>query len=89
MGTKKDVFTIIKDILQVHQQSMTNFFNSTLERIDKKSSDLIGAQLAQRRFDNVVTTSLLTLSQRCDTVKNESCADVGFRRCDNVALRRY
>ena len=80
MGTKKDVFTIIKDILQVHEQSITNFFNSTLERIDKKSSDLIGAQLAQRRFDNIVTTSLLTLSQRCDTVKNESCADVGFRR---------
>ena len=46
-------------------------------------------QLAQTRCDNVVTTSLLTLSQRCDTVENESCADVGFRRCDNVALRRY
>ena len=46
-------------------------------------------QLAQRRYDNVVTTSLLTLSERCDTVENVSCADVGFRRCDNVALRRY
>ena len=46
-------------------------------------------QLAQQRCENVVTTSLLTLSQRCDMVKNESCADVGFRRCDNVALRRY
>ena len=32
---------------------------------------------------------LLTLSQHCGTVENESCADVGFRRCDNVALRRY
>ena len=39
--------------------------------------------------DNHVTTSLLTLSQRCGTVENESCADVGFRGCDNVALRRY
>ena len=46
-------------------------------------------QLAQRRCDNVVTTSLLTLSQRCGTVENESCADVGFQRCDNFALRRY
>ena len=46
-------------------------------------------QLTQRRCDKVVTTSLLTLSERCDTVENVSCADVGFRRCDNVALRRY
>ena len=30
-----------------------------------------------------------TLSQRCDTVENESCADVDFQRCDNVALRHY
>ena len=30
-----------------------------------------------------------TLSQRCDTVENESCANIGFWRCDNVALRRY
>ena len=29
------------------------------------------SQLAQRRCDNVVTTSLLTLSQRCGTVENE------------------
>ena len=44
MGTKKDVFTInqIKDILQIREQSITNFFNSTLERMDKKNSDLIG-----------------------------------------------
>ena len=46
------------------------------------------AQLAQRRCDKVVTTSLLTLSQRCGTVENESCTDVSFRRCDNVALQR-
>ena len=32
---------------------------------------------------------LLTLSQRCGTVENESCADVGFQRCDNVTLQRY
>ena len=38
--------------------------------------------------DNHVTTSLLTLSQRCGRVENENCADIGFRRCDNVALRR-
>ena len=37
---------------------------------------------------DVVTTSLLTLSQRCGTVENESCTDVSFRRCDNVALQR-
>ena len=46
------------------------------------------AQLAQRRCDSVVTTSLLTLSQRCGTVENASCTDVSFRRCDNVALQR-
>ena len=33
--------------------------------------------------------STATLSQRCGTVENKSCADVGFWRCDNVALRRY
>ena len=38
--------------------------------------------------DDHVTTSLLTLSRRCGTVENQSCADVGFRRCDNVALQR-
>ena len=46
------------------------------------------ARLAQQCCDNVVTTSLLTLSQRCGTVENESCTDVSFRRCDNVALQR-
>ena len=50
-------------------------------------SDVV-TTLAQRRCDNVVTTLVLTLSQRYDTVKNESCAYVGFRNCDNVALRR-
>ena len=33
--------------------------------------------------------STATLSQRCDTVENDSCDDVGFRRCDNGTLRRY
>ena len=44
MSTKKDVSIInqIKDILQIHEQSRANFFNSTLERMDKKISDLIG-----------------------------------------------
>ena len=46
-------------------------------------------QLAQRRCGNIVTTSLLTLSQRCGTVENESCAVVGFRHFDNATLRRY
>ena len=31
----------------------------------------------------------VTLSQRCDTVESESWADIGFRRCDNIALWRY
>ena len=48
-----------------------------------------GTQLAQWHCDNIVTTSLLTLLQGCDTVENETCADVGFRRCGNVAFQRY
>ena len=31
---------------------------------------------------------MTTLSQR-GTVENESCADISFRRCDNVALLPY
>ena len=50
---------------------------------------MVNAELAQRSFDNVVITSLLTLSQRCDTVESESCVNVGFRRYDNVALQLY
>ena len=49
----------------------------------------VHTQLAQRRCHNVVTTSLLTLSQRCGKVENESCTDVSFRRSDNVALQRF
>ena len=45
-------------------------------------------QVAQRRCDNVVTTSWLTLSQRCGKVENESWCDVSFRRCDNVVVPR-
>ena len=38
------MFTInqIKCILQIHEQTITNFFNSTLEQMDKKISALIG-----------------------------------------------
>ena len=41
MVTKKDIFTInqIKDNLQIHEQTITN---STLERMDKRISDLTG-----------------------------------------------
>ena len=53
--------------------------------LSTKHSESTQTQLAQRRCDNVVTTSLLTLSQRCGTVENESCADVGFRRYQDVA----
>ena len=42
-------------------------------------------QLAQRLCNNVVTTSWLTLSQRCGTVENESCGDVAVQRCQDVA----
>ena len=45
-------------------------------------------KLAQGRCGNVVTTSLLTLSQRCGTVENESCFNVSFQRRDNVVVRR-
>ena len=41
-------------------------------------------QLRQQLCDNVVTTSLLTLLQRCGKVENGSCIDASFRRCDNV-----
>ena len=46
-------------------------------------------QLVQPRCHNVVTTPLLTLSQRCGTVENESCTDVSFRRCDKIALQCF
>ena len=44
MGTKRDVFTInqVKDILQIHEQTIANFFNSTLEGMDRKISESIG-----------------------------------------------
>ena len=49
----------------------------------------VHSQLAQRRCDNVATAPLLTVSQRSDKVENVSCADVGLRRCDNIALWCY
>ena len=62
MGTKKDVFTInqIKDILQIHEQSITNFFNSTLDWMDKRISDLIGenAVLITWRENNYKTRNI-------------------------------
>ena len=36
-----------------------------------------------------VTSSSQRHNVVVDTIENESCADVGFRRCDNVALQRY
>ena len=44
MATKKYVITInqIKDFLKIHEQSLTNVFNSTLEQMEKKIRDLIG-----------------------------------------------
>ena len=44
MGTKKDLFPInqMKDILQIDKQSITNFFNSTVELMGKNISDIIG-----------------------------------------------
>ena len=62
MGTKKDVFTInqIKDTLQIHEQSITNFFNSTLDWMDKRISDLIGenAVLITWRENNYKTRNI-------------------------------
>ena len=48
----------------------------------------VPSQLAQRRCDNVVTTSWLTLWQRCGKGENESCSDVSFQHCDSVVVRR-
>ena len=45
-------------------------------------------QLEHRRCNNVVPTSLLTLSQRSVTFENENYADFIFRRYHNVAVRR-
>ena len=50
--------------------------------------EILTTQLAQQRCHNFVTKSWLTLSQRCGTVKNESCSDVGLLCCDNVTSIR-
>ena len=68
------VFSAKKIFLEIAQNSQEN--------------GCVKSQLAQRRFDNVETTSLLTLSERCYTVENESCTDVSSRRCGKVALQR-
>ena len=77
---KEDIVSTKNRLEKYYKGNKFFFINNS--NIDASS------QLAQRRCDNVVTTSLLTLSQRCGTVENESCADVSFRRCDNVALQR-
>ena len=51
----------------------------------KNFKDIFFTENLPSWHNDVVTT----LSQRGGTVKNESCAEAGFRRCDNVALRRY
>ena len=73
---------------------MSWLFGEIAKQLDERDKvnfefyDVAASELTQRSCDNVDTTSLLTLSQRCGTVKNESCTDVSFRRCDNVALQR-
>ena len=42
------------------------------------------AQLAQWHCDNILATLWLMLSQRCGKIKNESCGNASFRRCDSV-----
>ena len=70
---------------------LPTFFNEVLALgpliFTELSPFFVFPQLAQRRCDNVVTKSWLTLSQRCGTVENKSCADVSFSRCDNFPLR--
>ena len=68
------VFSAKKIFLEISQNSQENA--------------CVKSRLAQRRFDNVETTLLLTLSERCGTVENESCTDVSSRRCYKVALQR-
>ena len=61
MGNEKGVFIInqIKDILQIHEQSITKFFNWTLELMDKKISDLIAENALLR---NEVAEEIPTVS---------------------------
>ena len=51
----------------------------------KNFKDIVFTENLPSWHNDVVST----LSQRGGTVKNESCAEAGFRHCDNVALRRY
>ena len=81
LSFRRDVFSVI--FLKNSKEGRLSSSHSGIQNIPSDVS-----QLAQRRCDNVVTTSLLTLSQRCGTVENESCTDVSFRCCDNVALQR-
>ena len=54
----------------------------------QEKQQYVYSQLAQRRCENVVTTSLLTFSQRSGMAKNESCTAVSLRHCDNVTHQR-
>ena len=43
------------------------------------------ANLVSSWHSDVVTTPWFTLSQRCGIVENGNCADISFRRCQDVA----
>ena len=59
MATKKYVITInqIKDFLKIHEQSLTNVFNSTLEQMEKKIRDLIGENAVLKNEVDELKTS--------------------------------
>ena len=60
-------------------------FNVKWVEVRKMSEFFEQTQLAHWRYDSVVITSWLMLSQRCGMVENESCDKVSLRRCKNVA----
>ena len=75
------MFTInqIKCILQIHEQTITNFFNSTLEQMDKKISALIGENAVLKNEVVVELTKSLQFQtdqweesfKTLDSLKNE------------------
>ena len=54
----------------------------------QEKQQYVYSQLAEPRWENIVTTSFLTFSQRPGMIENESCTDVSFRHCDNVTHQR-
>ena len=74
--------------MQCTLRDLVNKSGNTLFMSRRFKSGGDTTKLAQGRCGNVVTTSLLTLSQRCGTVENESCFNVSFQRRDNVVVRR-